>query len=173
MLYKIKQFFRNIHNIYRWFPIIWKDRDWDDHFIWEILKFKLTNQAKYIGHHNRHTSAKRDAQIMNTCVKLIDKIQNEYYNSEYIDYHNNRFHFDDCKDKPGYKQLRIEEVSERYDDYFKLYPRIYKQVINSDKLIFNKKNRAGIAMNIAHINHDRARKLLFKIIEQNIERWWD
>jgi len=30
-----------------------------------------------------------------------------------------------------------------------------------------------IAMNIGHINHDRARKLLFKLMEENIERWWD
>jgi hypothetical protein len=30
-----------------------------------------------------------------------------------------------------------------------------------------------IAMNIAHLNHDRARKLLFKIMEENIEGWWD
>jgi hypothetical protein len=30
-----------------------------------------------------------------------------------------------------------------------------------------------IAMNIAHINQDRARKLLFKIMEENIEGWWD
>jgi hypothetical protein len=30
-----------------------------------------------------------------------------------------------------------------------------------------------IAMNIAHINQDRVRKLLFKIMEENIEGWWD
>ena len=30
-----------------------------------------------------------------------------------------------------------------------------------------------IAMNIGHINHERARKLLFKLMEQNIEKWWD
>jgi hypothetical protein len=28
-------------------------------------------------------------------------------------------------------------------------------------------------MNIAYLNHDRARKLLFKIMEENIEGWWD
>jgi hypothetical protein len=28
-------------------------------------------------------------------------------------------------------------------------------------------------MNIGHINHSRARKLLFKIMEENIEGWWD
>jgi hypothetical protein len=30
-----------------------------------------------------------------------------------------------------------------------------------------------IAMNIAHINQDRAHKLLFKIMEENIQKWWD
>ena len=30
-----------------------------------------------------------------------------------------------------------------------------------------------IAMNIGYINHDRARKMLFKIMEENIEGWWD
>ena len=30
-----------------------------------------------------------------------------------------------------------------------------------------------LAMNIGHINHKRARKLLFKLMEQNIEKWWD
>jgi hypothetical protein len=29
-----------------------------------------------------------------------------------------------------------------------------------------------IAMNISHLNHDRARKLLFKIMQENIEGWW-
>jgi hypothetical protein len=26
---------------------------------------------------------------------------------------------------------------------------------------------------MSRINHDRARKLLFKVMERNIERWWD
>jgi hypothetical protein len=30
-----------------------------------------------------------------------------------------------------------------------------------------------IAMNIGHINHNRARKLLFNILESQIEGWWD
>jgi hypothetical protein len=30
-----------------------------------------------------------------------------------------------------------------------------------------------VAMNIAHINQDRARKLLFNILESQIEGWWD
>lgn len=172
-MYRLKRFFRRIYNLYRWFPIIWKDQDWDDYYIWEILKFKLSNQSEYIGRYDRHMSAKRDAEIMMTCVRLINKIQTEYYQGEYIDYHETNFHFDECKDMLGHKQLRIEEVYENFDVYFKKYPLIHRKVLKMDKPIFKTNNRSGIAMNIAHLNHQRAVKLLFKILEENIERWWD
>lgn len=172
-MYKIKQFFRNIKNLIRWFPIIWKDRDWDDHFIFEILKFKLKNQAKYIGYYDRHVSAKRDAEIMMLCVRLIDKIQNEWYASEYMDYHESDYNWVKSEMHPDYHELDIVLKSERFDEYFKKYPLIYKQVLSSDKNIFKTNTKQGIAMNIGRVNEKRAHKLLFKILEQNITRWWD
>ena len=39
--YSIKDFFRRVHNVYRWLPTIWKDRDWDHSYINEILIKKL------------------------------------------------------------------------------------------------------------------------------------
>jgi hypothetical protein len=164
-MYKIKQFFRNIHNLIRWFPIIWRDRDWDDHFIFEILKFKLKNQADYIGYHDRHTSAKRDAEIMMLCVRLIEKIQDEYYGLEYQDYEESNIKFIPSQKYPGLFEMETEYISENFDEYFKKYPRIYKQVKREDKY--------RTAHNIARINEERAHKLLFKILEQNIRKWWD
>lgn len=172
-MYKIRRFFRRIYNLFRWFPIIWKDQDWDDWYIFEILKFKLKNQAKYIGYHDRHVSAKRDAEIMMLCVRLIDKIQDEWYGCEYQEYHKTECEFINSISHPGSYEMEITEISEHFDDYFKKYPRIYKQVAESDKLPFRKEGKIGIAMNIARINEDRAHKLLFKILEQNIRRWWD
>lgn len=162
-----------IKNLIKWFPVIWKDRNWDDHYIFEVLKFKLQNQSKYIGRYDRHVSAKRDAEIMMTCVRLIDRIQSEYYQAEYSDYHKSEFHFDDCEDMPNHKTLRIEELEENFDDYFTKYPNIYKKVISGEKVPFHIDTKRGIAMNIGHINHNRAVKLLFKIMENNIQNWWD
>jgi hypothetical protein len=166
-MYKIKQFFRRIYNLYRWLPIIWKDQDWDDFYIFEILKFKLKNQAEYIGKRGIHLSAKRDAEIMMLCVRLIEKIQDEYYGTEYFDYHKSNFKFIDSKDHPGMYEMEVEEISENYDDYFKKYPLIYRMVPNLQA------SKAKIAFQIAKINEERAHKLLFKILEQNIRRWWD
>lgn len=164
---------RSIKSLIRWFPIIWKDRDWDDHYIWIILENKLTFQAKYIGGRDYHLNAKRDAEIMMTCVRLIQRVREEYYKMEYSDYHKSEFHWDNIIDRPGHKQLRIEELSENFDEYFKKYPRIHKKVLVMENAPFNRSQKCGIAMNIANINHDRARKLLFKIMEDHIEGWWD
>ena len=166
-MYKVKQFFKRIYNLYRWFPIIWNDQDWDDHYIFEILKFKLKNQAEYIGYHDRHMSAKRDAEIMMLCVRLMDKVQHEYYGREYQDYYKSDMRFIPSESHPGSYEMEVEILEENFDDYFKKYPLIYRMVpdLNAPK--------EEIAYHIAKINEKRAHKLLFTILEQNIRRWWD
>ncbi len=181
--WRIKEFKSSVNKLIRWFPIIWKDRDWDDHYIWEIMKNKLRWQAKYIGDRDFHTRADMDARRMRLCANLMDKVQDEFYSSEYMDYHESKWDFLDIPDKPGYKELDMQTTSEHFDDYFKKYPLAYKKVLVDKKLqIFGIEARDGetevdakqrIAMNIGYYNHNRARKLLFKIMEENIEGWWD
>ena len=71
----IRYFINSVKNIIRWFPIIWKDRDWDGWYIYTILETKIKHQAEYIGSKDRHVEAKRDAERMMTCVRLIQKVK--------------------------------------------------------------------------------------------------
>jgi hypothetical protein len=164
-----------VKNIWYWLPVIWKDRNWDSSFIFTIIKHKLEAQANCIGTREIHTRAKRDAEVMITCTRLIDKVTDEYYGMEYMDYYKDK-HWFTSTEIDGYSKLNSKTLYENFDVYFAKYPLIYKRVMN-DEGVFNREGREDdkhiIAMNIAHINHDRARKLLFKLMEQNIERWWD
>jgi hypothetical protein len=143
------------------------------------LKFKLKKQSKYIGDRDNHLSAKEDAEIMMRCVELIDKIQTEFYSSEYMDYHVSNYDFVDIdENSPHYgkdlKELKIELVSERFDEYFVKYPEVYDYVSKHKKAqIFKKGTKQTMAMNIGHENHRRAKKELFKLLNDNIEKWWD
>ncbi len=174
--YYHKYFKTGVKNLWYWFPIIWKDRNWDSHYIFEIMKHKLSAQANYIGTNDRHTRAQQDARRMRLCIKLMSKVQEEDYTMEYMDYHKDRIWFTDCEDRPGSSLMNSEQVWEKFDDYFKKYPLVYKRVMNGEG-VFSLEGREDdkhvIAMNIAHLNHDRARKLLFRIMEENIEGWWD
>ena len=165
-----------IKNIFYWLPVIWKDRNWDHTFIYEVLKHKLKAQANYIGTKDRHTRAQQDARRMLICAKLLQKMQDDTYATEYLNYAEDEFWFEDVKDKPGYSTIESKNIWENYDDYFKKYPLIYKRVVKGEGMFSiegREDDKQRIAMNIAHINHNRAHKLLFKIIEKDIQNWWD
>ena len=120
---RVKQFFKRIYNVYRWIPVLWKDRDWDYYCIFEILKTKLKFQSEHIRKYGYHESSDHDANRMELCIRLLDRVQNEYYVNQLLE-----------KD--------IDEVS-------------------SEEMIQ--------AIN----KHDKAKRILFKLLEHNIEKWWD
>jgi hypothetical protein len=119
--YQHKYIKYGIQNLYKWFWVIWKDRDWDHHYIFEALKFKLEKQAKHLAEVGFHNNAQRDAELMMTCVRLINKLQNEEYYDEMYEH----------------RPLTLELVS-KYQ-----------------------------------AKHNKAKRLLFKILEERIEEWWD
>ena len=157
------EFIRGIENLWRWFPVIWKDRNWDDYYIYKVLQFKLKNQAKHIGDHDLHTRAKRDAEKMMTCVRLIDKITDEYYGMEYMDYYDHNFNF-------GNPSFEMDVTKDELDTYFVMYPLTFKKV---QAQYGDNKDRSSTGLLMGMDRQEKARKLLFKILEQNIESWWD
>ena len=184
--YKVRGFFTSVGNLIKWFPVIWKDRDWDDHYIFEVFKFKLEKQAKYIKEKGFHTNSDLDAKRMMLCVKLMEKVQEEFYTMEYMDYEDKDFFFvptgDDIEDGEGGYYMETRLKKENLNDFFKKYPLVYKKIITDKKYhIFKMDNddltsydvKSRIALNIGRYNHERARKLLFKVLSENIESWWN
>jgi hypothetical protein len=174
----IKWIYNRFYNLYRWLPIIWKDRDYDDWYIFTILQTKLKHQAEYIGTRDIHTRAQYDAQRMRTCVRLIEKVKEESYVDEYMEYYELSF---GSTPVPGsdLHTLDMTTKNERFDEYFLAYPLDYKRVLNgAGWLDINntdsetERNRL-IAMNMSHLRGQRAKKILFQLLDRHIEGWWD
>jgi hypothetical protein len=155
----------SIKNVIRWLPVIWRDKDWDESFIYKILQFKLKNQAEYIATRDWHTRAKRDAEIMMTCVRLIDKINEQYYGMEYFEYYD----YDMFPVNPN-RFLEFNVTKDELDTYYAKYPLKFKKVIAQYGL---SKDRSSTALLMGDDRQRKARKLLFKILDENIETWWD
>ena len=119
--YQHKYIKYGVKNLYKWFWVIWNDRDWDHHYIFQVLKFKLEKQANHLAENGFHNNAQRDAELMMTCVRLIDKLQNEYY-----------------------------------------YDELCKSGVRSSEAVKN-----------VIAKHKKAKRLLFKIMNDRIEEWWD
>lgn len=176
--YYHKDFIKGVKNLIRWFPVIWKDRDWDYRYIWDLNIQKLKFQSEYIGKNDNHTRAKRDAQIMMTCVRLMEKIKDNDYEVEHQEYYNSNVTFIPKILESGEKVYTYDSkvISENFDEYFKKYPRQYKKVLSGEVNRFKRdgdKDKNLIAMEISIENHNRAKKLLFKLMDFYIEYWWD
>jgi hypothetical protein len=165
--YYHRDFTNGIKNLWKWFPVIWRDRDWDSNFIYEILIHKLEKQATYIHKHGNHVSAERDAEKMFLCARLARIQQEELYMDEYYDTYEMKWEFVPTDETEKWFTMETEITSENFIDYFAKYPRQYRLIDKTDK----EKNE--IAREIAYRNQERSRKLLFKIMEENIERWWN
>jgi len=113
---------------------------------------------------------------MNLCVNLIQKLQDDFYEMEYMNYAKDRHWFEPCNDGTGNSTWESENIWEEYDQYFRKYPNIHRRVMNGEgfaPIEGREDDKHFVAMSIAHMNQDRAHKLLFKILERDIQRWWD
>lgn len=177
-MYKLRELKKGIKNLCKWFPVIWKDRDWDHFYIYEILEFKLRKQSDYISKMDRHTMAQKDAKDMLTCSELINRVKDGYYDSEYMDYHESEFKFLDIPDKPDFKQLEINMIVDNLDIYFNKYPTWHKRAINHIKeneyrFESDHNDRKLVAMVMGDLRQEKAKELVFKIMSDKINGWWD
>ena len=167
----IRNAYRNcrngITNLWKWAPVIWQDRDWDHYYIYAVLIHKLEKQATYIQKNGFHVEARRDAEKMFLCAKLARMQQQEFYVDEFYESYEMKHEFIPTDETKKWYTMESEIISENFIDYFAKYQRQYRLVDKTDK------DKEDIAREIAYKNQERSRKLLFKIMEQNIERWWD
>lgn len=157
----MKRLIKKIRNIIRWLPVLWKDEDWDYSFFYDILKFKIQNIAKHTKKYSQHTNAYRDIEWMNTACRLIDRLSDDYYYMEYLEYYSNPIEF--TKDEDVWT-LSVSTKKDNLGEYFNKYKR------HADKI--KAKSDVSKAILVGYNNHDRAKRLLFKILENKMEGWW-
>lgn len=169
MIDTIRYFFRRkfwqIKNLFRWIPIIWNQFDFDYRYSIDVFKFQLQKQADFLESDKAHTvEAKNNAKRIRMVLRLMDKVYDEEYGCEYQGKLKEKYgedvldwHFIDIEDKPGYSTMKWNyEVDEKYESL--------RDQIESDKDRLFKESQE---------KQHRAHKLLWALIEHNIQGWWD
>jgi hypothetical protein len=168
--YWLLNFIDGVKNIITWIPIIYKDKNWDHSYIYDIIEFKLLQQRNYLVSANRHTSIPETNRDITICLNLIQRIKNEYYSSEYLDYYDSDMKFIPVKGKDTYT-LESTIIWEKFDLYLNKYPLQVKKILKEHPEFKDDKFR--IIMWIGRKNEKRAQLLLFKIMNEKINHWWD
>ena len=183
MIYWFKRKYSQVKRVLDYLPIIWKGYDWDYKYATDLFAHQLGRMADFLESDRARTlSAKDNAKRIRTTLKLMKLVGDEEYAMEYFDYEDVESYFVPCKDDKGYSTMETNHISETYDEFFKKYPLIHKRVLNGEGIWgkqYNADNatdfelKRSVAMNVAYLNQERATKTLHKLIERNIQSWWD
>lgn len=178
---EISWFFYRIKHVCKWVPTLWNDYDWDHVYIMIMLQKKLLYTRNRIVKNSIIVEGQLESinRYITICINLIDKINNNDYELEYSDYHKSNDNLlgtlPRTTDKNGMITWNVEYSNERYEDYFNKHKSAYNKVIKEGIVnkFYNNNTSRTQAMALGYFNHQRAKKLLFKILEEKIEEWWD
>jgi hypothetical protein len=165
----LKSFIDGTRNVFKWLPTIYKDRDWDQYYIYKMLQQKLYFQREYLVKHNRHMGVAEVNRYITICLNLIERIQEEYYACEYIEYETIQNHWIPSAEHPDYYEWKFEVLNERYDEYFSKY----KNTVNQIKQKYPDIDKHRLVLKVSSANQIKCQTLLFKILNEKIGHFWD
>jgi len=162
---KIKDLPRNISqgikSLWIWFPVIWKDRQWDNQYIYEVFRHKLHLTEQLIRHHGHHLYRIKDADQIKVCINLLDRlIKDEYHETA----------FKKHEEKWGAAELNFKDSEE--------YPKMSVAAIThpnvkTDEDKVNERKEFKIASEHESRLREQDLDLLFKLMRKHIQGWWD
>jgi len=167
-----KNFIEGITNIIRWIPTLYQDKDWDDFYITKMLQKKIEFQREHLVYYNRHLNIDIDNRNMTWVLNLIERKHQDYYSLEKYDYEDSEITFTPIPDRPGLNELNTIVHSEEWDKYLNKYKGAVRRVkkLYPDRDFSDKRD---LTHYIGRYNQERCNKLLWRIMDEKSEQWWD
>jgi hypothetical protein len=112
----------------------------------------------------------RDNRYMTLTLNLLEKVRQDHYGLECMDYWDDNISFENILDKPDLKSIEIKTTGERFDEYLNKYPSSVRAITKEYGVIEDKKT---LCLKVSYYNHSKANKLLFRVLEEKLTQWWD
>ena len=167
--WRIRYFLGGCKNIIRWIPTLYEDKDWDHWHIYNILQKKIEFQRKELIYANRHMRVDCDNRDMTIVLNLIERVKEDYYGTEHLDYSETKFRFEPIEGDMELYTMEQDVISENYDDYLKKYPSSVR-IVSKQKPDLNKED---LCYYVAKHNEKKAHDLLHQILKERMSWWWD
>jgi Rad3-related DNA helicase len=162
--YPFRRFFRKIKNVFRWLPTIWKDEDWDDHFIVEILIKKLEHTRDFFLSDRTHIAdAEKVAEEIQEAIDRLHMTRDsfEFYESPAHDiitekWGESKFIFKPVEHDDNLTEMIIEHENVKTLEDSEQYSKDFRE-----------------AMKTARKEYIKDKKEAYKFIAKHIDKWWD
>lgn len=157
--FKLK--FYQIKRVIDFFPIIWKGRDFDFMYAVDLFNYQLERLADFLESDKAlGVDAKLRAQRIRTTLKLMQKVYNEEYTSSCLEqveelYGEEKWEFIPTED-PNYCTLKIRNEKAVSEEHQKEIDEIRSKFLTE-----------------SYETQKKAHRVVWKLVERNIQRWWD
>lgn len=148
-----------IKKVIKFLPILWQIYDFDYCYSVNLFKKQLEETADFLDSESSSTlSASYNAGRIRTVLKLMDRVYDDYYGMEFQGklrekYGDNCLDMNNLSDDNKVSRLRYEyENWENKEEIEFYYNKWFIESQNKQK---------------------KAHRLLWKLIEENIQKWWD
>lgn len=137
-------FKEGVLNLIRWLPIIWRDRDFDQNYLYLILQKKLEHMENFFRSEWAYTAcANETADQIKEVKDIVNRLlSNSYFNDKIED-------------------INTEEIFSIQNSLF---------VVNREHPDYPRWEASSMQ---ADIDRENDKKRLFELICKNIDNWWD
>jgi hypothetical protein len=136
-------FVEGASNLIRWFPVIWKDRDYNEEFIYAILHKKLEHIEKFFRSDSASLCVEETADCIKAAKDIAKRLEENLYFVNLVD-HINANEFLSITDSG---KLSINRNHPGYKEWQQ-------------------------ATKIAEQSRAEDKKKLFQLMHDNIDSWW-
>ena len=150
----VKRIVRHIHSLIRWLPTIWKDEQWDQIYVFDILAKKLSlMESFYRGSDSMRADGEETADEIKEAITILNRIK-----------------------KNEYLLVALEEFDKKYPEYN------WSSWMETDEYCYLKMDKDDtkdqkIMLKKAYKESDDAATKdlddLFILLRKNIQNWWD
>ena len=168
IIYPFRDFYRRVKNILRWLPTIWRDRDWDDSYITEILIKKLEFTRDFYLSDKAYS-----AEAGNVALEIQEAIDRLHVTRDSWEF---------------YEDPALEQLEKKWGKTtFNFIP--YKHDENGNVLSYEMKSETENvetskdeeqyrkefreALEDARKQYLKDKKKAYEFIAKNIDKWWD
>lgn len=155
--YSIISFLTGIKNFFIYAPVIYKDRDFDYTFFYQLMRVKLEKMSK----------AGIDKRV-DLCLSMIPFLLEE--DLEMDSYYRSRFSF--IRNAEGLFTLERDMEEDNLEEFFAKH-RAKERIVRKKLGDRGDLSNYRIATHITMLIEQQAKRIFFRTIENNIDRWWN
>ena len=166
--YPFRDFYRRVKNILRWLPTIWKDRDWDNSYITEILIKKLELTRDFYLSDKAHS-----VEAGNIAREIQDAIERLHMTRDSWEFHEAPA-MEELEQKWGLTAFSFEPYECNENGEVITYEMKSKtEKVNTEEEEEQYRIEFGKALDTARKQYRKDKKDAYKFIAKNIDKWWD